>query len=151
MLGRAREVGSVHLVVRWRPGKGNPEDDPLRKQYELWWRPGVGREKWEGSAPSLKREENDGIEFYRFDPASNQVASYVETEKQPDYRAFDLASFAKDYMDKPTRFEQPSTTRIVATNGGGWSRMVFTLDAKTGLPTRAEKQFPRSKTWLESG
>lgn len=152
MLNRARVVDSVHLVVRWRPGNGRVEDGPMRKVYELWWKPGAWREAGEGRPPSLKRQEPDGLMFYRVDPASGKVRAYRETAKQPDYRAFDLKAFAGTYMDSPTRVEQPSRTRIVTTNAGDWSRMVFTLDPATELPTHAEKQSRDSHgAWTTAG
>ena len=140
MLGRIHRVHSVHLVVAWRPGDGRPQDGPPRRVYELWWKPGAWREAGEGARPSLKRVEPDGLMFYRYDPETRRVERMHEVAAQPDFATFDLASFAGRYMDAPARFEQPSPTTIVATNAGDWSRMVFTVDPATGLPTHAEKQ-----------
>ncbi|CAN5619861.1 hypothetical protein BH11ARM2_BH11ARM2_34910 [soil metagenome] len=99
----------------------------------------------------MKLAGEDGITFYRYDPQTGKVESAREVAAQPDYRSFDLATFAGQYMDTPARFEQPSPREIVATNGGGWSRMVFTLDPATGLPTHAEKQSLEDGTWTDSG
>lgn len=151
MIHQTEIVRSVHLVVNWRPGKGNPEDGPLGKVYELWWRPGAWRESRPGAQPSLKRTEDGSVMFYRYDPASRSVTSYREIAPQMDYRTFDLATFATQYMDKPTRFEQPNATTIVAINGGGWSRMVFTVDPVTSLPSHATKQFRSGTHWETSG
>lgn len=146
MLGQAGQVRSVHLVVRWRNGSA-----PLRQTYELWWRSGAWREKWEGLRPSLKLSGTEGITFYRFDPRTGKVQAAHESAEQSDFRSFDLAKFATQYMDTPTRFAKPSPTRVVATNAGGWSRMIFTIDPATGLPTHAEKQALKGATWQESG
>ena len=152
MLLRVREVGSVHLIVRWRPGNGNVADGPMRQTEELWWRPGAWRETWERGRPKIKLAGKEGITFYRYDPGTRRVESYREVAPQRDYRHFDLADFAKDYMAPPTHFEQPSPTTLVATNAEGWSRMTFTLDPATGLPTHAVKESKDLRgAWTSAG
>lgn len=152
MIGRVREVRTVHLVVRWRPGNGNAEDGPMRQTEELWWRPGAWRETWERGRPKLKLAGADGITFYQYDPETRRVESSREVAPQRDYRHFELADFAKDYMAPPARFEQPSPTTLIATNAGDWSRMTFTLDAATGLPTHAvEEHRGRGNVWEAAG
>lgn len=150
MLTRVRTVKTVHLVVQWRED-GPLEKNPLRKVYELWWKPGAWREQWKSNRPSLKLKEADGLNFYRFDPGSGEVQKMGETGPQEDFATFDLAKFANQYMATPTQFEQPTPTKLIATNAGGWSRMIFTLDPSTGLPTHATKLFKDGKDWKVSG
>ena len=152
MLLQVRGVRRLHLVVRWRPGAGRVEDGPIRTVEELWWKPGAWREERPGASPILKLASKDGIAFYRYDPKAGKVRKAVERAAQTDYRTFDLASFAEVYMATPTRFERPAPDTLVATNAGDWSRMIFTLDPRTGLPTRAAKEFRTSGgAWARSG
>lgn len=150
MLGRIRTARSVHMTVLWR-NDGPIEKNPLEKRYELWWKPGAWREQWKQERPSLKLKEADGVQFYRFDPKSNTVQHMNETSKQDDFANFDLLRFADKFMATPTQFAQPTPTTLIATNAGNWSRMVFTLDPATGLPTHATKMYSNGHVWEVSG
>ena len=152
MLLQVGQVRRLHLVVRWRPGEGRVEDGPIRTVEELWWKSGAWREERPSGLPTLKLADADGIAFYRYDPKSGKVRKGIEVSPQMDYRTFDLAKFAAVYMATPTRFERPAPDTLVATNAEDWSRMIFTLDPGTGLPTRAVKEFRTpGGAWARSG
>lgn len=156
MEGQFKKLSSLHMIVKWRPGNGNVEDGPMRQVYELWWRPGAWREK----SPSvqggdrLKLQEGGGIVYRRLDPTTGKIWVANEVAKQPD--DFSLAGIAGQYIGGPTKFERsfPGTGHetIVATNDGGWSRIVFDVDTNTELPRSATKEYlDGNRSWQVSG
>lgn len=144
MLTRARLVRTAHVTVT-ALGRG--------KVYELWWQPGAWREK----SPSdlggdrLKLQQAEGLMFYRYEPTTGKLLIAHEIGDQ--LKSFELKDVAAAYMGTPATFQETNRAGrevIEANDAFAHSRLEFTVDPSTGLPTEADKQHREGGAWATS-
>lgn len=137
-------VKSAHMIVWYNTAKTGPVH--IQKVEEVWYRGHNWRKRYG------ERTDNDrivrGSTYYAYDPAQRKVVA--SRENAPQVTDFSLAALAGDYMPVGAK-PHAHLVRTMNENGksiqeidldlsGQGERMLFWVDASTGLPIRAEKQ-----------